>query len=373
MLTNVIRLFGRICLGFFFACILSFTLFSVASAEIGNSKNQIEQKYGDCFLIQDGSSRIWTQDEWNHSPNSDAKAYGYMATSGKMNATIWIEYNKQKQVVKETTILDGSIKIRDLKKYFDELYTAIIAPDSAVFVIKALPQEQLGAVVQKSNKKINLIRFFMDKWDDDTKINMHSKIRGFEITEIASDDVKKFLRKSKSVQLTSDVGGKQATYDGTWVRADNYFQDELYFSDNLVPRKKTDMIVIHHTYIEHMSVADIHEFHLKRGWAGIAYHKVILPNGTVENGRPQNMVGAHALGANPRSIGIVLVGNFENTSPTSVQMDALVKLTLELMRQYHIPLKNIVPHRAVTQGTSCPGTLFPWEEFIQRLKENSDR
>lgn len=156
--------------------------------------------------------------------------------------------------------------------------------------------------------------------------------------------------------------------DGTWLRTDHYFRPELSFSENLVPRSKTDMIVIHHTALDNMSVADIHDLHLTKGWAGIAYHKVIQSDGTIEIGRPQNMVGAHAMGANPRSIGIVLVGDFDEHPPTAAQLDTLVNLTRQLIKKYSIPLENVLPHRAVTPGTDCPGTLFPWDEFIRSLK-----
>ncbi|CUH95555.1 hypothetical protein P22_1626 [Propionispora sp. 2/2-37] len=78
-------------------------------------------------------------------------------------------------------------------------------------------------------------------------------------------------------------------------------------------------------------------------------------------------MGAHALGVNPHSIGIGVDGNFETKPPTAAQMNSLVKLVLELMEKYHIPLDRVVPHRDVTEGTSCPGKLFPWDELMQRL------
>lgn len=366
MIIKQIRLFEQSCLIFFLACVLTLTLTSSASAEIGNSKSQIEQRYGDYSLVQDGFNRIWTQSEWKSTLNSSAKAYGYMTTVGELNATVWFEYNAQNRVVKETQIMDGNIKVRDFQNYFGELYTNMIAADSTVFVNSTFPEVRM--IVRKSDNKYNLIRLFIDNSKDNTKINMHSKIHGFEITEIAPGDAKNYIKKSPS-----NLNAQQSSRDDNWLKTDNYFQPELFFSENLLPRKKTDMIVIHHTAIEDMSVSDIHELHLKKGWAGIAYHKVILPDGTVENGRPENLIGAHALGANPRSIGIVLVGNFESKFPTVAQMDALVKLTLELMRKYHIPLANIMPHREVTQGTTCPGAFFPWQEFIQRIKLNTSK
>lgn len=368
MLTSLGRLFRPTVLTLFFTCLVSLNLTTVASAEIGSSKSQIAQQYGDFSLVQDESKRIWTPSEWQASSRGSAKAYGYRITVGELSGTNWIEYNPQDKVVSETTIMDESIKIRNFKSYFGTLYTDLIAPDSAAFIIKAFPRDQFGVIVRKTANNYNFIRFSMDNVGDNTKINMHSKIKSFKIVEMTAADAQNYLKLHQSTQAGSDALEPEAAAVGIWLRTDNYFRPELYFSEHLVPRSKTDMIVIHHTALDNMSVADIHELHLSKGWAGIAYHKVILPDGTVAEGRPENMIGAHALGANPRSIGIVVDGNFENKPPAPAQMDALVNLTLQLMHKYSIPVTNVLPHRAVTPGTSCPGARFPWDEFIHRLK-----
>ena len=43
---------------------------------------------------------------------------------------------------------------------------------------------------------------------------------------------------------------------------------------------------------------DIHNLHLSFGWDGIGYHKIILRNGIIQNGRPEYWVGAHVYGKN---------------------------------------------------------------------------
>jgi hypothetical protein len=371
MINSLGRLYRQAVFTFFLACLLSFTLTSVAAAEIGDSRSQITQQYGNFSLVQDSFYRIWTASEWQEASQGNAKAYGYRPVNG-LQATTWLEYDNQEKVVKETIIMDGNIKIREFANYFGNLYTELIAPDSAAFIISAFPKDQLGVIVRKSANKFNLVRFSLANVGDNTKINMHSRIKSFEIKKITAVDAQNYLKLNKAIQVESDVYGQVTAAVGTWLRTDNYFRPELYFSENLAQRPKTDMIVIHHTALDNMSVADIHELHLTNGWAGIGYHKVILSDGTVEIGRPENTIGAHALGgANLRSIGIVVDGNFENKRPTPAQMDSLVKLTLQLMQQYSIPLANVLPHRAVTLGTSCPGAAFPWDEFIQRLKSSA--
>lgn len=145
-----------------------------------------------------------------------------------------------------------------------------------------------------------------------------------------------------------------------------YYANGLRFVENLVPRKQTSLIVIHHTAIENSDVKFIHALHLKNGWAGIGYHYVIYDDGSVHKGRPEKMVGAHAYGVNDKSVGIALVGNFNNRQPSGEQMSSLIGLVEELTAKYHIAQDHIVPHSRVSK-TDCPGTQFPWQKFMAKL------
>ena len=55
---------------------------------------------------------------------------------------------------------------------------------------------------------------------------------------------------------------------------------------------------------ENLSALDIHQMHLKFGWDGIGYHKIIKRSGKVENGRPEYWVGAHVQSKNDISLGV---------------------------------------------------------------------
>ena len=321
-------------------CWLSGNFPTPVAAEIGDSKNRIEQHYGSPDLVQDQAARIWTVREWQEQGTDKPKSYGYVTKVGGINASLWIEFNSNNRVVKEILILDEAVKIRNFEQYFGELYPIVASPNSKAVISTGFAKDQLGIIAQMGDSQ-QFIRFFLSS-DDKTKINMHAKIWGFEITEQPP---------------------------GEWRATDNYFRPELYFSERLIPRTGTDIIVIHHAAMAATtSRADIHDLHLSNGWAGIGYHKVILSDGTVEAGRPETVIGAHAYGANTRSIGIVLVGNFEEQLPTPAQLSAAVRVTRELMGQYKIPPEKVLPHREATKGTLCPGTLFPWDEFMQRLK-----
>jgi N-acetylmuramoyl-L-alanine amidase len=129
----------------------------------------------------------------------------------------------------------------------------------------------------------------------------------------------------------------------------------------------------------------IDEMHQQRGFSivcgdktyHIGYHYVILPDGRVQPGRPENCMGAHSgiTYYNQRYLGVCLIGDFDSRGkwngrrstkePTPAQIQSLVKLCAKLMTKYDIPLQNVRRHRDVSQ-TYCPGDQFPYRR-VQRL------
>ena len=136
-------------------------------------------------------------------------------------------------------------------------------------------------------------------------------------------------------------------------------------------------IIIHHSATETGNMAKFHKSHIEEhGWNGIGYDFVIgngtdSGDGEVEvtyRWRDQE-VGAHCKTpgnwANENGIGICLVGNFNNKTPSKNQMNSLVKLTKFLQQRYGISRSNITGHKD-TEGaniTDCPGRSFPMSEF----------
>ena len=84
---------------------------------------------------------------------------------------------------------------------------------------------------------------------------------------------------------------------------------------------------------------EIHKMHLKFGWDGIGYHKVITRSGKIENGRPEFWIGAHVKGKNKISLGVCLIGRNKFTSK---QFFSLEKLLRKWKTVY--PLAKIVGH-----------------------------
>ncbi len=140
-------------------------------------------------------------------------------------------------------------------------------------------------------------------------------------------------------------------------------------------------IVIHHTATEMGNAISINRAHHQRGfWDGLGYH-FLVDNGTLGKLDGQIEIsprwikqkdGAHcnAAGMNQNGIGIALVGNFSQSPVSSRQLDSLTFLVTTLMKHYRIPLRNVIAHRDVPgKNTECPGTRFPWKEFISRLRK----
>jgi len=132
----------------------------------------------------------------------------------------------------------------------------------------------------------------------------------------------------------------------------------------LTSRRQTSRLVVHHSASQDVPAAEIHQWHLHKGYSGIGYHYLIRIDGSVEIGRPLAMEGAHTQGFNSDSIGVCLTGNFMQTPPSGEQLTALTELVLALNLHYN-PLE-ICRHSDLTP-TDCPGAHFPWQGFIREL------
>ena len=78
--------------------------------------------------------------------------------------------------------------------------------------------------------------------------------------------------------------------------------------------RKVDKIIIHCSATKEgqdFNANDINNWHNAKGWNGIGYHYVIKLDGTVEQGRPVEISGAHTKGHNKGSIGVCYIGGLD--------------------------------------------------------------
>jgi hypothetical protein len=150
-------------------------------------------------------------------------------------------------------------------------------------------------------------------------------------------------------------------------------------------------IVIHHSAVplpldgSPLDVRVIDEIHRKRGFSifywgqyyHVGYHYIILPDGTVQGGRPEHCQGAHTTGYNS-FIGICLIGDFSTEDnpdghsgpmrPTPAQMQSLIELITGLRQRYGIPLDKVIEHHSVNPNTECPGDQFNFQQLMEQLQ-----
>ena len=137
-------------------------------------------------------------------------------------------------------------------------------------------------------------------------------------------------------------------------------------------------IVVHHTATASGSVAGIDRAHRKKGMEnGMAYHFLIgngkgMRNGEIGIGSRwyRQLHGGHlkSESQNRISIGICLVGNFENTRPTRQQMTSLRALVNHLTRKCGIPKSRVMTHQEINVSpTACPGKNFSLQSATRDL------
>lgn len=106
--------------------------------------------------------------------------------------------------------------------------------------------------------------------------------------------------------------------------------------------RQINKIIVHCTATREgapVSLDTVRRWHLERGWSDIGYHYLILLDGTIERGRPEEKQGAHVRGHNRDSIGVSYVGGCDRLlnpkdTRTQDQKDSLHNLLSNLMASY---------------------------------------
>ncbi len=143
------------------------------------------------------------------------------------------------------------------------------------------------------------------------------------------------------------------------------------FTGTLAKRRATQKAILHHSASKSGNGAQIHQIHQKsNGWAGIGYHYVIHKDGTIERGRPEDMVGAHCINENGDSIGICFIGNFETEKMPPAQMEAGKELVGYIKDKYGLKSEDIYRHKDF-MATACPGRNFPVKEIANGISSVS--
>lgn len=149
---------------------------------------------------------------------------------------------------------------------------------------------------------------------------------------------------------------------------------------NLNPSYSTvSHLVVHHSAGSNTStdwpatVLSIWNFHVNsRGWDDIGYNWLIDPNGMIYEGRGggNNVVGAHFCSKNTGTMGVCMLGTYENTAPTQAALNSLHQILAWKMCDANLDgmdttlLGNTGLNLPVISGhmdgcaTLCPGAML---------------
>lgn len=107
-----------------------------------------------------------------------------------------------------------------------------------------------------------------------------------------------------------------------------------------------------------LRTGDIDRYHRSLGWKCCGYHYVIPTDGTIEAGRPEELVGAHCKHHNSHSIGICYIGGLDDggTTPKDTRTEAQKATLRKLIEQLHqrYPKALIVGHHDLNPQKACP-------------------
>lgn len=154
-------------------------------------------------------------------------------------------------------------------------------------------------------------------------------------------------------------------------------REYLDLNFKLVQDKWTGIVIHHSLTLDDKVLSNwqaIRNYHTnKRGWRDIGYHfGVEYINNQLEYqiGRQLDWNGAHCVGLNQTHLGICLVGNYDEKSPSEEQYIALKNLIL-LLKQY-FKITEVIGHREAIERLknepmkSCPGKKFDMD-YLRKI------
>ena len=120
------------------------------------------------------------------------------------------------------------------------------------------------------------------------------------------------------------------------------------------------LIIIHCSAVRPWQVSglqDIDRWHRQKGWNGCGYHYVVRRDGTIETGRPLEMVGAHCVHHNQHSIGVCYEGGLDADGLTADTRTKIQKVAMrQLLEKLHeqFPKAIIAGHNVFDPTKDCP-------------------
>lgn len=137
-------------------------------------------------------------------------------------------------------------------------------------------------------------------------------------------------------------------------------------------KRKIDKIVLHHTWDTikewqegKVSIKYYKEMYEKKGWEA-GPHLFIAPEG-IWLFTDSEEQGRHANQGNLGSIGIEIIGRYDDKNPSGKIWDNAKFAITILLKKFNLSLKDIHFHREYNPKKSCPGKAVTREWLIKEL------
>ncbi len=148
----------------------------------------------------------------------------------------------------------------------------------------------------------------------------------------------------------------------------NELKHHLAFSQRT--ERQIAEVILHHTWsptaAQYKGISTwqaIRNYHKNvRGWSDIGYHIGIGPDSSVWLLRHIQRSGGHTLGHNAHSIGVVMIGNFDEEDPDANGLGRAAKVIATICQEYTLTEDDVFFHREFA-NKSCPGTLIDRNKF----------
>ena len=148
------------------------------------------------------------------------------------------------------------------------------------------------------------------------------------------------------------------------------------------PMQDIKAVFVHHTASQEDALEDsyaamraIYYYHaVSRGWGDIGYNYLIDEDGNVFEGRSggDKVVGAHTANFNVGSVGVAIIGNYQEDEVKSGSVSGLIELLTYLMEKYTLDPTEIVKMRGqnvhvVSGHRDATSTVCPGEHLYDKL------
>lgn len=127
--------------------------------------------------------------------------------------------------------------------------------------------------------------------------------------------------------------------------------------------------------VVHQPVSVVTQYHIQHnGWRTLGYHRYIEEDGTIEQGRPDEEIGAHVGGFNEHSLGICVSGHGDFERFNANQLSSLIRQCTIWCQLYHLPHSHVIGHRETqdhggpTVSKTCPGILIDMDVIRELVR-----